>query len=75
MNGTFYRVAIKDPCGAFVVRDVFHTLPYAEMLYNSLKNGCMGNIGCAECRLSLSLHVDGKFKETLKSCMLYTNKQ
>lgn len=69
-NGTFYRVAIKDPHGAFVVRDVFHTRPYAEMLYASLKNGCTGDIGCAECRLSLTLHENGKFKETIKSCML-----
>lgn len=70
MNGTFYRVAIKDPNGAFIVRDVFHTRPYAEMLYMSLKKGCAGDIGCAECRLSLTLHVKGKFKETLLSCML-----
>ena len=60
---TFYRVAIKDPHGAFIVHDVFHTRPYAEMLYT-------GDVGCKECRLSMSLHVNGKFHKTLESCML-----
>lgn len=67
---TFYRVAIKDPHGAFIVRDVFHTKLYAEMLYTSLKNGCTGDVGCKECRLLMSLHVNGKFHKTLESCML-----
>lgn len=70
INGKFYRVAIKDPNGMYVIRDTFHTLPYAEMLYDSLKNGCTGDTSCIECRLSLTLHENGKFKETLKACML-----
>lgn len=70
MDKTLYRVAIKDPFGAYLSRNIFHTRQYAEMLYTSLKKGCTGDLGCAECRLSLSLLVDGKFKENLKSCML-----
>lgn len=68
MEKIYYRVALKDPYGHFIVKDTFHTIEYAKMLFDSLERGCRNDLACVECRLSLDLMEDGKFKEHIYKC-------